>query len=102
MKRLVPALAVLLLTTPAAAQDYDEDQLAKVEAIHVNVLDSVSVSDGCLPQPNALRIEAELILRRSGIEVVELRELVERHVLSDIRNVTPKIERRPMRAAVHY
>ena len=73
MKRLVPALAVLLLlTTPAAGQSEAEQillrlQLAKVETIEVGVTDNVI--DGCLPQPNALKVEAELILRRSGIKV---------------------------------
>ena len=68
MRRLLLALAVLLLlTTPAAAQFYDERQLAKVEAVGVIVGDYLG--DGCLPQPNALKVEAELILRRSGIKV---------------------------------
>ena len=34
-----------------------------------DVLDTVR--DGCLPHPNALKVEAELILRGSGIRVVE-------------------------------
>ncbi len=70
MKRLMPALAVLLLLTPAAvAQSYSTEQLTKVEVVEVTVRDNVD--EGCLPQPNALKVEAELILRGAGIKVVE-------------------------------
>ena len=41
MQRILPALAVLLLATPAAGQHYDKSQLAKVEAVYVNVVDGV-------------------------------------------------------------
>ena len=53
----------------AQAQIYDEDQLSKVEKIFVVVEDDVI--DGCLPSPKVLKVEAELILRRSGITVTD-------------------------------
>ena len=48
---------------------YDQEQLGKVEEINVSVRDSVK--GGCLPSPNVLKVEAELILRRSGITVTD-------------------------------
>jgi hypothetical protein len=72
MVRVVMFAAVLLFAaSPAGAQYYDPSQLAKVKEVHVAVDDGVE--DGCLPQPNALKVEAELILRRSGIKVVPSR-----------------------------
>ena len=68
MVRAVMFAAVLLFAaSPAVAQYYNEAQLAKVKEVHVAVQDSVG--DGCLPQPDALKVEAELILRRAGIKV---------------------------------
>lgn len=59
----------LIATTPASAQYASKNQLANVTAVNVFVGDDVK--DGCLPQPNALKTEAELILRRSGIKIAE-------------------------------
>jgi hypothetical protein len=71
MIRIAVSLVVLvLLTTLATAQGFfDADQLPKIKA--VRVFDNGGVKDGCLPQPDVLKVEAELILRRSGIAVVE-------------------------------
>ena len=72
MKRVLPAVAILaflILPQAAQAQYFDQDQLAKVEKIFVEVIDGVS--DGCLPSPNVLKVEAELILRRSGITAAD-------------------------------
>ena len=78
MKRLMPTVAILaFLILPQAAQaqlskptGFDlEEQLRKVEQIHVGVADSVK--GGCLPSQNVLKVEAELILRRSGITVTD-------------------------------
>ena len=71
MVRAVMFAAVLLFAaSPAAAGGfYDKDQLAKVLQVLVVVEDDVR--GVCLPQPDALKVEAELILRRSGINVVE-------------------------------
>lgn len=72
MKYQLAWAAILLMASPvtAAAQYVDVDQLPKVSAVYVSVSDNVK--GGCLPQPNALKVEAELILRRSGIKVVDL------------------------------
>lgn len=59
----------LIAATPASAQYFSESQLAKVREVHVFVADDVD--DGCLPHPNTLKIEAELVLRRSGIKTTE-------------------------------
>jgi hypothetical protein len=45
------------------------DELKLVREVVVFLGDHVT--DGCLAQPNVLKVEAELILRRSGITVVE-------------------------------
>lgn len=68
--RLALALFIgLIAATPASAQFFSKPQLAKVTEVYVFVGDDVT--DGCLPQPNALKIEAELVLRRSGIKITE-------------------------------
>lgn len=73
MYRIAISLFVLLLlATPANADYLDESQLRKVSAVFVSVNDGVI--NGCLPEPNSLKVEAELILRRSGIKVVEADE----------------------------
>jgi hypothetical protein len=65
--RSVICAAAMLAAVPAYGQFVDEDELALVESVAVYVDDGVK--DGCLPQPNVLKIEAELILRRSAVEV---------------------------------
>ena len=72
MKRLLPVIVILaLLVVPQAAQAqfYDPGHLIKVEKIYVSAVDEVE--GGCLPSPNVLKVEAELILRQSGITVTD-------------------------------
>ena len=59
----------LFASFSASAYFYSEDQLPYVEEVVVSVADDVR--DGCLPQPTTLKTEAELILRRSGIKVLD-------------------------------
>lgn len=63
---LVLFVVLVVLTTPAVGQD---SQIGKVKAVRVFVNDQIK--DGCLPQPNILQVEAELVLRQAGITVVE-------------------------------
>jgi len=73
MKKTATALIVSLLAilvqpvSDARAQYFNANQLRKVKAVEVLVVDGVR--DGCLPRPGILKTEAELILRRSGIKV---------------------------------
>ena len=73
MKKIATALIVALVpllalpVSDARGQYFDEHQLARVERIHLLLEDGVK--DGCLPRPDVLKTEAELILRRSGIQV---------------------------------
>ena len=70
MKRLLPAIAILaLLILPQAAwaQIFFEQQIPKIDNIFVAFEDHVE--DGCLPSPNILKVEAELVLGRSGITI---------------------------------
>ena len=72
MKRLLPAVAILaLLILPQAAWGQPDVslQLRKVKEVYINLDDGVE--DGCLPSPNVLIVESELILRRSGIAIRE-------------------------------
>ncbi len=78
MKYLMPAVVVmafLILPQAARAQYLDRKQLARVEEVSVAVSVPADMKGGCLPspnvlKPNVLKVEAELILRRSGITVV--------------------------------
>ena len=73
MKKTATALIVAFLAvlvqpvSDVRAQWYDEQQLAKIKQIRISVSDGVK--DACLPRPNILKTEAELILRRSGIHI---------------------------------
>lgn len=70
MKNVLSAIAILaslFLPEEAQAQFYSHDQLDKVEEIFVLVEGNV-VGD-CLSSPNVLKVEAEIVLRRSGITV---------------------------------
>ncbi len=69
MVRLLPAAIVVLmyLAPAAAAQVYDPQQLAKVAAVHIVVLDQAR--DGCLPSPEVLKVEADSVLTQAGIAV---------------------------------
>ena len=70
--RCVISAMALLATTPAMSAMLNEDEGAPIKGVVVVVTDQVK--DGCLPQPNALKVQAELILRRSGIEVLQNEE----------------------------
>ena len=73
MKTLVAAIIAIGLcfaATGASANYFSLNQLPKVEAIKVVV--QPGVTGGCLGNPDALKTEAELVLRRSGIKVVEI------------------------------
>jgi hypothetical protein len=87
----IALVALVLLTTAAAAQDimFDE-QLRRVKAVRVDV--QSNVSDVCLPQPNALRTEAELILRRSNITVVETNDQYPHYLAINVMGRTQKSE----------
>ena len=69
MKRVALIIALAAFSTSAIAEGsyQDANELRLVRAVSVYVEDLVS--DGCLSNPNALKVEAELILRRSGISV---------------------------------
>lgn len=58
------------VSTSALAQwPHNENELRLVSGI--SVLLSDEVKRGCLKNPNALKVEAELVLRRSGISVAD-------------------------------
>jgi hypothetical protein len=63
------AIGLCFAATGASAGYFDEDQLPKVQAIQVAV--DADAGTGCLDNPEALKTEAELVLRQSGIKVVE-------------------------------
>jgi len=69
MKHLVLVIALVAFSTAAFAGYQDVDELRLVRAVSVVIDDQVK--DGCLSSPNALKVEAELILRRSGIRITE-------------------------------
>ncbi|WP_119462927.1 hypothetical protein [Rhodospirillaceae bacterium SYSU D60014] len=72
MKQIIGAIFILLaLNAPALAEGsyQDGDELRLVRLIYVYVADKVK--DGCLPRPESLKAEAELILRRSGIPLTQ-------------------------------
>ena len=65
-------LLVLLISAPAAAQDLYPKQLAAVQQVFVKPL--LSFGDDaarCLPDQQVVKDEIELVLRRSGIAVVQ-------------------------------
>lgn len=70
-QRLVVSLMIMvLLAKPAVGQNIsDPAQLNKVEAVRVVIVDHVK--DKCLPNADALKIEAERILHGSGIKISE-------------------------------
>lgn len=67
MKHVILAVVLAGLAAPALAEGayQDDNELRLVQAIFVEVIHEAK--GGCLPQPNVLKTEAELILRRSGI-----------------------------------
>lgn len=68
-KWLLAAIVLVITAEPAGAQHVSEEQLTKVKALKIVVYDDTS--GGCAPDPDVLKTEAELILRRSGIKVTE-------------------------------
>ena len=71
----VAATVTLLITTslvPAAAQFFADDNLAAVRAVAVLVESTEREGPAsCLPSDEQLKAEAELVLRRAGVRVVE-------------------------------
>ena len=73
MKNAATALIVALLVSlalpisDARAMVFGEEQLAKVFSIRVYVDDQVK--GDCFSRPGVLKTEAELLLRRSGIQI---------------------------------
>ena len=65
----VIAIGMCFVATGASAESFNPIRLAKVVAVQVEV--EADVIDGCLDNPDVLKTEAELVLRRSGIKVVE-------------------------------
>ena len=66
---LVIALVAFSASALAQGQFADPPELRLVRGIAVWVFDFVD--DGCLPNPNSLEVEAELILRRSNISILK-------------------------------
>jgi hypothetical protein len=70
VRYLVSLIFMVSLARPVAAQNFsDPAQLSKVEAVRVVIVDRVK--DECLPNAEALKVEAERILHVSGINVAE-------------------------------
>jgi hypothetical protein len=71
MKHLALIVALAAFSTSAFAEGgyQDGNELRLVRSVMVSVWDEVK--DGCLSNPNALKVEAELILRRSDVGVSE-------------------------------
>ena len=66
----ISLIVLLLLTTPAVGQNFsDAEQLSKVKAVHVVVIDHVK--DSCLQTADALKVKAKRIMRKAGIKVAE-------------------------------
>ena len=72
--RLAAAVALLITASPAApaAQFFADDNLAAVRAVAV-LVDSTEreAPASCLPADQQLKAEAELVLRRAGVRVVD-------------------------------
>ena len=72
--RLAAAVALLITASPAAAaaQFFADDNLAAVRtvAVHVDSLEREAPA-ACLPADQQLKAEAELVLRRAGVRVVD-------------------------------
>lgn len=68
MKGILIIIAAVVFSAAAFAQHYDKDQLAKPNPIFV-IVDGDE--DECVPRLGSLRVEAELVLRGSGIILAE-------------------------------
>ncbi len=66
---LIVALAAFSTSAFAEGQYQDEEELRLVRVISVQVYDVVR--GGCLSNPDALKTEAELVLRRSGFSIAD-------------------------------
>lgn len=70
MKQLALFLSLVAFSTTAFGAGYlNEHELKLVREVRVHMYDQVA--DGCLPNPKALKVGAELILRRAGIAVAD-------------------------------
>ncbi len=75
MKHLVLVIALAAFSTSAFAEGglgQNTEELRLVKGLKVQVVDAVK--DDCLANPNALKVEAELIVRRSEITVLQSRQ----------------------------
>ena len=66
---LILALMAFSTSAFAGGSYQNEAELRLVQNVSVGIIDLVT--DGCLSNPNALKVDAELILRRSGISITE-------------------------------
>ncbi len=82
MKHLVLIIALVAFSTSAFAEEWFQNavELRLVQGVHVDIEDRVK--DGCLLSPDVLKVEAERILRRSGITIVSWRHYGPIHWLS--------------------
>lgn len=71
MKALATIVALAAFSTTALAEGVyqNADELRLVQSISIRVSDRVV--DGCLPNPNALKTEAALVLQQSGIKITD-------------------------------
>ena len=74
MCRLIAAIgfALAAVASPASAQYTQPGQLAKVRAVFV--VAELSGDSSCLPTEVEVKAEAELVLRRAGLTVVDARQ----------------------------
>jgi hypothetical protein len=63
------AIGFCFAATGTIAANFYPSQLKKVKSFEVEIV--VDLDGGCLDNPDALKTEAELVLRRSGIKVVQ-------------------------------
>lgn len=69
LKLIALVIAVVGFGGNAQAQFKQPNELSLVRSVWVEINDD-DAKDGCLPNPNVLKVEAELTLRRAGIGVV--------------------------------
>jgi hypothetical protein len=71
MKALAAIVTLVAFSTTAFAEGVyqNADELQLVQSISIRVSDRVV--DGCLPNPNALKTEAGLVLQQSGIKITD-------------------------------
>jgi hypothetical protein len=81
MKHLVFIVALAAFNASAFAEGAYQSEAELRLVAYVSIDIENGVDDGCLSNPNALKVEAELILRRSGISVVALDQLGPQYLL---------------------